>query len=90
MTLDVPCDVFVPYTEEEAAEVARLLAEQAERDALEAEREEWLAAAPAMLDDGQQAVAELGVIADCTAVTLEEVLDAVAELGSLVAAMEGA
>ena len=90
VTLDVPCDVFVPYTEEEAAEVARLLAEQAERDALEAEREEWLAAAPAMLDDGQQAVAELGVIADGTAVTLEEVLDAVAELGSLVAAMEGA
>lgn len=81
---------YLPWTEEELAEAeaARLEAEEAARAA--DEREAWLSRAPGELDDAQQALAELGAMADGTAVTMEEVLDAVAELGSLLAAsMEG-
>lgn len=84
--------VYVPYTSKELAE-----REAAQRRA-EAEQRayEWLPSAQAQvsavesgMDDAYGAIAELGVDVADHAVTLDDIMEAIAELGTIVEAQNG-
>ena len=77
--------LYRAYDEDELAEIAERKRLDGEARARADEREAFLSAAPERIDDTEQAVAELGVLAAGNTVTLEDVMGAIAELGAIVA-----
>lgn len=73
------------YTEDELAAIARQKAEAEAAAAKKAEREAFLEEAPERMDDAEMAMGELGVMAADNAVSIDDLMVAVAELGALVA-----
>lgn len=84
--------IYVPYTSKELAErEAAIKRAEAEQRAYE-----WLPSAPAQVgavesgvDDAYGAIAELGVDVADHSVTLDDIMEAIAELGMIVEAQNG-
>lgn len=86
-----PYMLWRPYTAEQLAEIARQEEERARSEHAAEEREEFLVSAPdrveateAGVDASMDALAEIGALVDDNTVTLEDILNAVAELGVLI------
>lgn len=74
---------FIPYT---AEEIAKRKAEAEAEAKNRQERESFLTEAPERVNDAESALAELGEIGSMNNATIEELQQAVAELGAIVAA----